>query len=192
MIPEAQAALDALMAGNERFRACQPQNYVYPQDHLFNLSQKQQPMAAIIACSDSRVSPDVVFDQPLGTIFASRVPGNVASDSAKWMLEIAVLEFKVPLVIVMAHTGCLAVGQLLGGDSGGSGGMLRFDVMSAIYEAKSRHPEDLFREAVIQNAKQTVRKLESDNFAVAKVIREGRLNIVSALYEMETGRVLLV
>ncbi|MEA2553131.1 MAG: carbonic anhydrase, partial [Fimbriimonadaceae bacterium] len=145
MIAEAQAALDKLLEGNARFRAGKPRGYVYPPDVLKRLAQQQKPIAAIIACADSRVSPDVVFDQPLGTIFASRVPGNVASDSAKWMLDIAVQEFKVPLVMVMAHTGCLAVGQLLDGDKGGPGGLHRHEVLNAIYEAKSKRPADLYR-----------------------------------------------
>ena len=71
-----------------RFRTGQSRAVAYSPDQLRQLSEKQTPKVAIIACSDSRVTPEVVFDQPLGTVFASRVPGNVASDSAKWMLEI--------------------------------------------------------------------------------------------------------
>lgn len=192
MIDKAEAALESLMEGNQRFRACKPKNYVYTPEHLNELSKSQTPLAAIIACADSRVSPDVVFDQPLGTIFASRVPGNVASDSAKWMLDIAVKEFKVPLVMVMAHTGCLAVGQLLDGDKGGSGGTLRYEVLHAIAEAKAKNPKDLYREALIQNAKQTVARLQRDSYTVSRAIEAGALDIVPALYSMETGEVQLV
>src|SRR5580704_746020 len=111
-----QQVLDELLAGNNRFRMGKGRSYVYSPDHLKALAANQKPIAAVIACSDSRITPEIVFDQPLGALFASRVPGNVASDSAKWMLELAVGEFHVPLVMVMGHSGCLAVGQLLDGD----------------------------------------------------------------------------
>ena len=143
----------------------------------------------MIACSDSRITPEIVFDQPLGMLFASRVPGNVASDSAKWMLELAVGEFHVPLVIVMGHTGCLAVGQLLDGDKGGAGGLHRFSVLSSVYRAKQRHPEDLYTAAVEENVLQTVEHLARDLHLLRKALLDETTSIVGAVYEMETGNV---
>lgn len=192
MIAAAQESLDLLLAGNERFRAGRPQNHAYTPEQLQELSRSQKPKAAIIACADSRVSPEIIFDQPLGTIFASRVPGNVASDSAKWMLDIAVQEFKVPLVMVLAHTGCLAVGQLLEGDRGGAGGSLRYEVLNAILEVKMKNPADLYREALIHNARQTVTNLLRYSFPVKQAIQEHGIELIAALYHMETGEVELV
>lgn len=191
MLPEAQAALDLLMEGNRRFRTGRPLHHTYTQDRLEDLSKGQKPIAAVVACMDSRVAPEIVFDQPLGSIFVSRVPGNVAADSVKWMLELSVGELGVPLVMVVGHTGCLAIGQLLEGDKGGPGGSLRYEIRHAILEAQSRRPADLYREAVIQNARMTVNKLIRDSVAVANAVREKRVDIVSALYEMETGEVFL-
>ncbi len=192
MLPEAQAALDALMEGNRRFRTNTPVHLQYTQDRLVDLSKGQKPIAAVVACMDSRVSPEIVFDQPLGSIFVSRVPGNVAADSVKWMLELSVAELHVPLVVVVGHTGCLAIGQLLHGDKGGPGGALRHEIRHAVLQAQSLHPDDLYREAVIQNAKLTVEKLKRDSMAVARAVENKQLEIVSALYEMETGEVHLV
>lgn len=189
MIPAAQSSLDLLLEGNARFRTGKPQLHAYTGKQLATIATDQKPHSAIIACADSRVAPDTIFNQPLGAIFASRVPGNVASDSAKWMLEIAVQDFKVPLVLVVGHTGCLAVGQLLGGDHGGPGGALRREVAKAVYEARARKPENLFLEAVIQNAHQTVHRLKTESYAVRRAIDEDRLEIVPALYIMETGEV---
>lgn len=144
---------------------------------------------AIVACSDSRVSPDIVFDQPLGTIFSSRVPGNVASDSARWMLEIALGEFQVPLVVVLGHTGCLAVGQLLDGDQGGAGGLHRFSVLSAVYRARAKRPDDLYRQAIEENVGQTVEHLLRDLRILRASVLDGQTQILGAVYEMETGKV---
>jgi carbonic anhydrase len=189
VIPEAEAALNTLMEGNARFRAGKSTLYTYTPGELETISKVQKPIAAIVGCADSRVTPEVVFDQPLGQIFASRVPGNVASDSAKWMLDIAVQEFKVPLVLVMGHTGCLAVGQLLEGDKGGSGGSLRHDVLLAVYQARSKKPEDLYRQAIIDNALQTVRHLKRDSYVVQRAIEAKAVELAAAIYDMETGEV---
>jgi len=189
LTPRAQEVLADLLEGNRRFREGEPQTYSYSPADLLTISRNQDPRAAIIACADSRVSPELVFDQPLGSIFASRVPGNVASDSAKWMLDIAVNEFHVPLVMVMGHTGCLAIGQLLDGDKGGAGGLHRFSVLSAVYKAKANNPEDLYLEAVKQNVTQTVEHLARDSYSLRGSLLDGTTSIVGAVYEMETGRV---
>jgi carbonic anhydrase len=185
----AQEVLDTLMEGNQRFREGSPKSYVYTPDKLRGLAQVQTPIAAIVACADSRVSPEIVFDQPLGTIFASRVPGNVASDSAKWMLELAVGEFKVPLVMILGHTGCLAVGQLLEGDKGGAGGLHRFAVLSAVYRAKAKRPDDLYRAAIEENAIQTVEQLARDLYTLRSAILDGTTSCVAGVYDMESGGV---
>jgi carbonic anhydrase len=189
MTEGADAVLSRLLEGNERFRNGRGCSHVYTPDEIREISKSQRPIAAIVACSDSRVSPEIIFDQPLGMIFASRVPGNVASDSAKWMLEIAIGEFAVPLVMVMGHTGCLAVGQLLDGDKGGAGGLHRFSVLSAVYRAKQKHGENLYRDAIEENVLQTVEHLARDLFSLRRALVEQKTSIVGAVYEMETGEV---
>lgn len=192
IIPAAQEVLTELMAGNRRFRCGEARPHVYSLHELRDLAARQHPRVAIIACSDSRVSPDIVFDQPLGTVFASRVPGNVASDSAKWMLEIALGEFKVPLVMVLGHSGCLAVGQLLEGDKGGAGGMHRFVVSNAVYRAKAKRPADLYRQAIEENVAQTAEQLVRDLDILRAALLEGTTSIVGGVYEMETGEAKLI
>ena len=181
--------LDELLEGNRRFREGNPRTYRYSPEDLHSISKNQQPLAGIIACADSRVSPELVFDQPLGAIFASRVPANVASDSAKWMLDIAINEFKVPLVMVMGHTGCLAVGQLLNGDKGGAGGLHRFSVLSAVYRAQAKKPTDLYRAAVEENVSQTVEHLARDSYSLNAALLAGTTSIVGSVYNMQTGEV---
>ena len=105
------------------------------------------------------------------------------------MIELAVGEFHVPLVMVMGHTGCLAVGQLLDGDKGGAGGLHRFTVLSAVYRAKHMQPTDLFREAVIQNIHQAIEHLVRDSYTLRSALKEGKTSIVGALYEMDSGEV---
>ena len=185
----AREVLDELLEGNERFRSGKPRCTTYANGELAALAEKQTPKVAIVACSDSRVVPEVIFDQPIGSVFASRVPANVASDSAKWMLELAVGDFQVPLVLVLGHSGCLAVGQMLEGDKGGAGGMHRTVVLAAVNRAQSLNPDDLYIASVEENAKQTVEHLVRDSYTVRSAIQNGTTSILGGVYEMKTGLV---
>ena len=189
---DGKEVLQELLRGNERFRAGQPIARKYDQSDLARIASVQEPIAAVVACADSRIAPEVIFDQPLGAIFASRVPGNVASDSAKWMIDIAVSEFKVPLLLVLGHTGCLAVGQVVKGQTGGVGGPLRLNVLKAVYRAERLKPDDLWREAVIQNCHHTIEQLADESQALRSAMSEKRIHCAAALYEMSTGEVLLL
>lgn len=185
---EAEESLRNLLEGNERFRTGRSNHYKYPPDFIGELAVGQEPKAAIVACVDGRTSPEILFDQPMGSLFVSRVPGNTASDSAKWMLEIAVQTLKVPLVIVMGHTDCLAVGQVVRGQAG-PGGSLRMDVARAVHTAKMKDPADLFHQSVIENALQTATILQDESWAVREAVERGRTDIISAIYDVFTGRV---
>ena len=188
---EAEASLQMLLEGNERFRSGQSNHYRYPADFIRELGDGQEPQAAVIACVDGRVVPEILFDQPLGSLFVSKVPGNTASDSAKWMLEIAVQEMRVPLVLVLGHTQCLAVGQVLRGQSG-PGGSLRMDIARAVHSAKMKDSQDLYRQCVIENALQTARELRDESYSVREAVNSGRIEIRSALYDVHTGGVELL
>lgn len=180
------------MEGNERFRTGQSTHYAYSQPDLEVIARSQAPIAAVVTCADSRLTPEVIFDQPLGSLFVSRVPGNVASDSAKWMIDIAVMEFKVPLLVVLGHTGCLAVGQVAAGQVEGTGGALRHMVARAVQEARRNPVPDLETASVQENARQTVRDLADQSAALRTALFERRILCVSAVYHMATGEVRLL
>jgi carbonic anhydrase len=187
--PAARKAWEELLEGNRRFREGRPQHSAYTPRELHDLFQEQNPIAAVIACSDSRVDPAIVFDQQLGDIFVSRVPGNVVSDSVRWMVEMAVGSLSVPIVVAMAHTGCLAVQGSFDPVYEGQGAPLRYLVHRAVRLARSTDPEQRWREGIELNLRQTVRTLETDCPAVVDAIRSRGLEVIPALYEMETGEV---
>jgi carbonic anhydrase len=183
----ARAVLDDLLEGNRRFREGRGGPHRYTLDEIADVAVNPEPRAALLACSDSRVAPEIVFDQPLGSLFVGRVPGNVAADSAKWMLEIAVADLRVPLVIVVGHTGCLAVRQVVEGQQTGTGGMLRFAVSTAVLRAKLREPADLFAESVRQNALLAKEQLLSDCWDLQRAVAERRTEIVAGVYDVYSG-----
>ncbi len=184
-----QAVLAELLEGNRRFFEGRSIHQQYSRAQLSQIAGNPRlPRAAIIACSDSRVAPEVIFDQPLGSLFVSRVPGNVSCDSVRWMLEIAVEEFNVPLVLVVGHTRCLAVGQVASGVSSGSGGLLRSSVSSAVFRAWAKPHDDLTKQSIIENALQAVEHLIRDYYRLASAVRSGDIHCQAALYHVETGQ----
>jgi carbonic anhydrase len=185
----ASRSLDALMAGNERFRAGDGTSYHYSPRDLAELAEYQSPIAAILACSDSRVAPEVVFDQPLGSVFAARTPGNVSADSVKWMIDIAVEDLGVPLFLVVGHTGCLAVSQVVHGELTGPGGALRAQINSALTKAKSANTADLMRATIEENVYQTIDRLSNESNELRKAVQTGATTVVGAVYDMHTGEV---
>jgi carbonic anhydrase len=178
-----------LLEGNRRFRTGQSNLKTYEEHQLRELSIAQHPIAAVVTCCDSRVVPEVMFDQPLGSLFVSRVPGNVASDSAKWMIDIAVGEFHVPLLLVVGHSGCLAIGQIVQGMHSGPGGWLRQEVQRAVHKAQATNPGDLWTESIRVNARQTIEKLQAESSALGKAIAEGSILCKAAFYDMTDGSV---
>jgi len=188
----ADDALQLLIEGNRRFMSGQSIAYQYTQESIADLAVNQKPIAAIVACSDGRVGPDVIFNRPLGSLFVSRVPGNVSSDSTNWMLEIAISNLNVPLIVVLGHTECLAVRQIIEGTNSNQGGVLRFQVAAAVDRAKAKEPANLFECAVRENALHTCERLMEDNWALRSAVKSNAAKLVPAVYDVHTGRVELI
>lgn len=181
--------LETLLIGNERFRTGNGREYRYTKETLSELADSQSPIAAVLTCSDSRVAPEIVFDQPLGTVFAARTPGNVSADSVKWMIDIAVENLGVPLFMVVGHTGCLAVTQIVEGDLTGPGGSLRNQISAAHIYAKSKNPQDIVLATVKENVFITIDRLVNESHQLRMAAEAGRTVIVGAVYDMHTGEV---
>jgi carbonic anhydrase len=189
MSPAAKKAWQELLDGNTRFREGRPLHAAYSHEDLSELVVEQNPIAAVIACSDSRVDPAIVLDQPLGRLFVSRVPGNVVSDSVRWMVEMAVGTLNVPIVVVMAHTGCLAVKGSFDPAFDGQGAPLRYLVHRAVRSAQATDPDERWLEGIELNLRSTVRTLETDCPAVVSAIRTRELEVIPAIYDMATGAI---
>ncbi|MCU0806304.1 MAG: hypothetical protein MUF79_14635 [Burkholderiales bacterium] len=102
-------ALQRLKDGNARFTRGEAKFPTVQESVLANLKQGQQPFATILACSDSRVPPELVFDAGLGELFVIRVAGNVLGPSVAGTLEYAAAHLHTPLFVVMGHENCGAV-----------------------------------------------------------------------------------
>jgi carbonic anhydrase len=185
----ADKALQKLMEGNKRYvdfkRAYPDQDQV----RLKVVAQAQHPFAVILGCADSRVSPELLFDQGLGDLFVIRVAGNILDDGTLASIEFATAELGVPLVMVLGHQRCGAVKATLeGGEVPGHISRLVEAIKPALEIAKDQ-PGDKLDNAVRANTRMVVGQIKSSTPILADLAKKGKVNIVGAYYALDTGAV---
>ena len=187
--PSADAVLAELKAGNAHHVA---KKYQRPHQTVARqqaLVSSQSPHSAILACADSRVPPEIIFDEGLGDIFDVRLAGNVAGDHATASLEYAAEHLHVPLIVVMGHTHCGAVTAALeGGTLPGKLPSLIAALRPAV-EQSAKEPGDRLDNAVRDNVLLVVEQLRTSKPVLSELVATGKLRIVGAVYSLETGKV---
>lgn len=186
------AALQRLMDGNGRFVANQPMPRNFAAARAAQV-KAQYPIAGILGCADSRVSPITVFDQGPGDVFAVRVAGNVADDDAIASFEYAVHFLGVPLLMVLGHSNCGAVSAAVSSHGPLPGHLpeLIREIEPAVREARRHHPPDLLAAAIAENARLNAARLARERPVLAEAVKAGRLKIAAGVYDLATGRVVL-
>jgi carbonic anhydrase len=181
-------ALRALMAGNERFAA----NKLTSIEHDLTMLKdrnvdKQEPFAAVLACADSRVPVELVFDQTIGQIFVTRVAGNMVTPEIIASLEYGVAVLGVEVLLVLGHSGCGAVKAAMKADSVPG-------QISALYPYLRPAVEQSggdFNKAIAANAKIQAGLLRTSSPVIRDAIKAGKLKVESAVYDLATGKVSL-
>ena len=190
-----EQALQRLKEGNARFVNGEAHFPTVQKEVLADLTQGQQPYATILGCSDSRVPPEVIFDAHLGELFVIRVAGNVLGNSILGTLQYAGSHLKTPLFVVMGHEGCGAVQAALASRFEGASHKSRIEVLlENILPAldgvdPGLAPGPMLSSAVEANVRWTVRQLRETPEVKAAVAGGTRMQLVGAIYELETGRV---
>jgi carbonic anhydrase len=184
---KADAALKRLLEGNLRFISGHVEHQE-PRDLRLArrvLGEGQAPFAVILGCSDSRVSPEIVFDQGLGELFDVRTAGHVVDSMAIGSIEYGVEHLHIELVMVLGHERCGAVTAAVeGGDTHGSIGSVIEAIEPAIEESSGQRGDPVAN-VVRQNALNVAEKLRD-----SEIIAEA--TIVVAVYDLDSGRVRLV
>jgi len=190
----ADEALTRLKAGNARFVRGEVRFPTVQKEVLADLAKGQEPYVTILGCSDSRVPPELVFDAGFGELFVVRVAGNVLGPSIMGTLQYAGTHLRTPLFVVLGHEGCGAVQAALAARFQGARHRSRIEVLlenilPALEGLDTTAPPDaLLRSAVEANVRWTVRSLLETPEAKARAA-EGAMQLVGAIYELETGRV---
>jgi len=182
-------ALLLLQNGNKRFVA---QKRIFPHQSLERRTEVtggQHPFAVILGCSDSRVPPEIIFDQGIGDLFVIRVAGNIIDDMVMGSMEYAVEHLHVPLILVLGHQRCGAVEAALkeGKAPGHVNGLLEA-IKPAVEKAKSL-AGDILDNAVRAHLERMVAQLKSAEPILAEGVKRGELKIIGGYYHLENGQV---
>jgi carbonic anhydrase len=190
----ADEALARLISGNKRFCRGESRGAGFTRETLADLSRGQRPFATILGCSDSRVPPEGIFDAGLGELFVVRVAGNVLSPEIAASLQYAAAHLQTPLFVVLGHEGCGAVSAALDTKYQGARHHSRIQILvDSImpglpdFDEKAA-PQQRLGMAVEANVRWMVRRIVDSPEGQAR-LAEGRMKIVGAVYEIETGRV---
>lgn len=196
--PEADdpdAVLAKLIEGNKRFAAGKTSllSRRRPEDFA-KLAEGQAPHAVIVACSDSRVAPELIFDQGIGDLFVVRVAGNVvngAGATMKGSVEFAVAELGARLIMVLGHTQCgavkAAVAHIDANDT--LPGAIRdlVDLVRPAAAAVRGKPGDKVENAIKANVRQGVERLKGLDPILSKHVAEAKIKVVGGVYDLRTG-----
>jgi carbonic anhydrase len=180
-----------LVAGNKRFMAGKMTSYPVASLRR-SLAAKQEPRVIILSCSDSRVSPELVFDQSLGDLFVVRTAGNVADPIGLGSIEYAVDHFHSPLLIVLGHQKCGAVSAACSGDKMPSRNLdaIVEKINPAVAQAKTKaKSDDLIEVAIKENVHQSAQDLLANSEIVRDAVKSGKLTVVEAEYQFLSGEV---
>lgn len=186
------AALRQLLDGNKRFMSASLTHPNQDDTRRISLESGQAPFAAVLACADSRVPPEVLFDQGLGDLFVVRVAGNIINDQLLGSLEYAAAHLDTSLILVLGHTNCGAVGAVAAGaELEGHIASLAPAIQPAVDKVKEQEG-NLTDNAAREVARMTADQLRSSEPILANLIKEGKLDVVPAFYDLESGEVTLL
>ncbi len=188
--PSPDACLRILEEGNRRFVWGVRQ--IPGSGDLRNRLAKdgQQPLAAVVACSDSREPVEYIFDQPIGGIFTIRTAGNTDGLQTRGSVQYAVRHLQVPLVIVMGHTQCGAVQAALSGQKEeGALADLIAPLTRIAQTAELAQSDNKQHDVCIANIRATLSALESEDSSLRRAIADGTTKLVGAIYDISTGEV---
>lgn len=192
--PSSNDVLEALTKGNQRFVSGKPE---YPRQDAARkaeAAQGQHPIATIISCSDSRVPPELVFDEGIGDLFIIRVIGNIGSLDETGSAEYGTEHLGTPLLVVLGHTKCGAVTAAVNhAEVHGSIPPVLAHINPAVRNAKHDHPslkgDELIAETIKTNVFHSIQELFNRSSIIRHRVTTGKLKVVGAIYDLGTGQV---
>ena len=188
-------ALRLLKEGNARYVDGKLQHPRQgPERRALTSGQGQHPLAAVLTCSDSRVPPEIIFDQGIGDLFVVRVGGNVAATDEIGSIEYAVDQRGAPLVLVLGHTQCGVVGAVLDGAKLPPNiASLAEPIKPAVDKAREANlgaaQDVLLKAAITGNVWQAMDDMLRLSPVIREKVKEGKVKLVGALYDLDSGQV---
>jgi carbonic anhydrase len=183
-------ALKMLMEGNERFVK---EEFIHKNlaQEAADLKEGQEPFAAIIGCSDSRVPPEIIFDQGPGDLFVVRDAGNVIGPIELDSIQYSIQKLNTPIVVVLGHENCGAVHATLLGQSNVPELSNIFPIIEKAIKQCKETKGDLLKNAIQCNVKEGVRNLKAQP-NIANLIKQNKLKVVGAYFNFDDGKVSII
>jgi carbonic anhydrase len=190
------AALNLMIEGNARYVANQPRERDFSAGRA-SRTQGQAPFAAILGCADSRVAPELAFDQGPGDLFVVRVAGNFVTPEGLASLEFGAAVLRTKLIMVLGHNSCGAVAATVtalqkGNTLPGHFADLVRAMKPGIESVLKQSADDLQQRAVIANVRYNAQRLQHAKPILAEMIAKNEVRVVGAVYDLATGKVTLV
>lgn len=189
-----ETSLRWLNNGNTRFVKHRLRKDGQSSADIAKLSKGQAPHAVVLSCSDSRVPPEIVFDQKLGELFTVRTAGETLAANAVGSIEYAAEHLGSRLIVVMGHTSCGAVKAAFSTLDGASAGTpsldgLVQDIHPRIATFKGQSPSENFEKESWANVHGVIKDMTARSKMLAEMQASGKIKIVPALYDLKTGKV---
>lgn len=187
-----QAALNRLLEGNKRFMKDQSICPERNETRRLATVSKQKPFAIVVGCSDSRVPPELTFDQGIGDIFVVRIAGNVVSKLEMESVEYSAVVNGSSIIVVLGHQNCGAVTAVLENNTHDIESIAEL-IKPAVYKAKYKkeNAELTLKDAIIINVQNSVERIKR-NRVISRLINEGKLMIVGAYYDLASGEAQII
>ena len=182
----AQDSIINLKAGNAKYIADQMLHNHSDSNRRVSQTVGQSPFAIVLSCADSRVVPELIFDQGIGDIFVIRVAGNTANPSSIASIEYAVAHLGSKLIMVLGHESCGACGAAIaGGDNGPNLNHLLSFIAPAVNQSNSKNINDV----VNINAENQAAALITNSKIISDAVANNGVEIVTAFYNLSGGKV---
>lgn len=192
VVANADEAIQLLIKGNDRFTSGKQANKDISDNRKEKLvTDGQNPFAVVVSCSDSRLPPELLFDQALGDLFVIRLAGNIVDPVAIGSVEYGVGVLGSPLLVVLGHEKCGAVKATVdGGEVPGSIGSIIAKIQPSADKARATGAtgNDLYELATDENIKAVIADLQNSSI-VKSLVDDGKLIVIGAKYHMHTGEV---
>lgn len=190
---EGEESTGKLMAGNKRFVTGGLSQKDVGEARRKELAGGQHPFAIVVTCSDSRVVPEIIFDEGLGDIFVVRVAGNVLDPISLGSIEYAAEHLHAPLLILMGHEKCGAVSAALDatGEPEGNIGAILKKIMPAVKTARAKggSKDDMLNNAIRENIALSYKDIRAKSPVLKHLIDKGELRVVAGVYHLASGEV---
>lgn len=190
-LQKGEDALVRLLDGNKRFVAGVAAQKDISDAKRKELTKGQSPSAIVVACSDSRVSPEIIFDQGLGDVFVVRVAGNVLDPIAMGSVEYAAEHLHSSLLVILGHEKCGAVAATLDakGKPEGNIGAIISKIMPAVKKARAKGgtKEEILNNSIKENVLLTKEDLMKKSSIVKHLTESGQLKVVTGVYKLANG-----